>query len=561
MISPQKSQNTRRGIRLILIAAAALWSVHPADAVITFTQGHIYSTNTHSSIYGDEARRNVIEYSATGTVLGSLTIPWLIEGEEELRGIAFGPDGFLYAVITYPHGDGFGFAVLVLNSFGTVLRTYTYGAGYSLWASDGKIAVDQQYIYVAGGDDLIRFTVGDSTSGVSIYTNTSSVFDVKILPSGNLFVANGYGIDEITDTGTLVRSISLTGGQYFVDVRGIEYNPATNKLFVTQLGYSGYLNFEFKLMRINASTGLLENSVTFVYANDLFLTQSGTLLVGADAEDPPRIYNQNLVNVGTIGTAQRLFVTQYLPFSPRDFNRDGKPDYLLYNAATRQTAVWYLDNNAYIGGAYGLTLPVGWRIIDVADFNRDGKPDYALFNASTRQTAIWYLSGVMFIGSAWGPTLPAGWALMATGDFNNDAKPDYLLYNANTHQTAAWFLNNNVYVGGAYGPTIPAPWSLVGVADFNRDGKSDYLLFNPSTHYSLIWYLSGTTRIGSTFGPTIAAGYNLMGATDFDGNSKPDYLLYNPSTRATALWYMNNNVRTGSAVGPPVPAGWTLAVP
>ena len=36
---------------------------------------------------------------------------------------------------------------------------------------------------------------------------------------------------------------------------------------------------------------------------------------------------------------------------PTDFNRDGKPDYLLYNAGTRQTAVWYLNNNVLIGGA------------------------------------------------------------------------------------------------------------------------------------------------------------------------------------------------------------------
>jgi plastocyanin len=249
---------------------------------------------------------------------------------------------------------------------------------------------------------------------------------------------------------------------------------------------------------------------------------------------------------------------------PTDFNRDGKPDYLLYNPGTRQTAVWYLNNNVFIGGAFAPTLPVGWRVIDVADFNRDGHPDYALFNASTRQTAIWYLSGVngvTFIGSAAGPTLPAGWALVATGDFNRDGKPDYVLYNASTRQTVIWYLNNNMFIGGAFGPSIPAPWSLVGIADFNRDGKRDYLLFNPSTHTSVIWYLSGATRIGSAFGPTIAAGYNLVGTSDFNRDGKPDYLLFNPSTRQTAIWYLNNNVRIGTAVGPTLPAGYTLAAP
>jgi hypothetical protein len=244
-----------------------------------------------------------------------------------------------------------------------------------------------------------------------------------------------------------------------------------------------------------------------------------------------------------------------------DFNHDGKADYLLYNAGTRQTAVWYLNNNVFIGGAFAPTLPGGWRVIDVADFNRDGKPDYALFNASTRQTAIWYLSGVMFIGGANGPTLPIGWALVAIGDFNNDGKPDYVLYNASIRQTAVWYLNNNVFIGGANGPTLPAGWSLVGVADFNRDGKRDYVLFTPTTHQTAIWYLSGTIRIGGAFGPTIAAGYNLTGAADFNRDGKPDYVLFNPGTRGTAIWYLNNNVRIGAAFGPTLAAGYTLAAP
>jgi hypothetical protein len=144
-----------------------------------------------------------------------------------------------------------------------------------------------------------------------------------------------------------------------------------------------------------------------------------------------------------------------------DFNSDGHPDYVLHNASTRQTAIWYLNNNFYAGGAYGPTLPASWGLEAVADFNRNSHPDYALFARSTHQTAIWYLSGPTFIGGAYGPTLPSGWALVATGDFNGGGNPDFVLYNANTRQTAIWYLNNNVFVGGAFGPTLPAGWGLV----------------------------------------------------------------------------------------------------
>jgi hypothetical protein len=246
---------------------------------------------------------------------------------------------------------------------------------------------------------------------------------------------------------------------------------------------------------------------------------------------------------------------------PTDFNRDGHPDYLLYNAGTGQTAVWYLNNNVYIRGDYAPSLPVGWRVIDVADFDRDGHPDYALFNPSTRRTGIWYLSGVTFIRGDYGPTLPTVWELMATGNFNNGAKPDYVLYNASILQTAVWYLNNNVLIGGDAGPTLPNGWTLTGVADFDRDGHTDYALFHPGSGYTAIWYLSGPTLIGAAWGPTVPSGWTLVGTADFDGDGNPDYLLYNASTQKTAIWYLNNNVYVGGAYGPTLPAGWILAAP
>ena len=171
----------------------------------------------------------------------------------------------------------------------------------------------------------------------------------------------------------------------------------------------------------------------------------------------------NVAYAATFNGEEDIYYVRIPIASPYDFNGDGNPDYVLYNASTHQTVVWYLNNYVYIGGAYGPTIPAGWSVLGVADFNLDGKSDYLLFNPSTRQTVIYYLSGVTFIGSTYGPTPPVGWAVVATGDFNSDGNPDYVLYNASTHQTVVWYLNNNVYIGGAYGPTIPAGWSLVAL--------------------------------------------------------------------------------------------------
>ena len=115
-----------------------------------------------------------------------------------------------------------------------------------------------------------------------------------------------------------------------------------------------------------------------------------------------------------------------------------------------------MNNNAYVSGVYGPTLPVGWKLAGVADFNLDGKPEYLLFNPTTLQSAIWYLSNNALLWGIYGPILPAGWQIVAVSDFNGDNKPDYVMHKPATRQTAIWYLNNNRRMGGAYGPHFPA---------------------------------------------------------------------------------------------------------
>ena len=143
--------------------------------------------------------------------------------------------------------------------------------GWSLWENPPRSAD----IFVAGGDDVVRFTLGDPSSETSIYTN-NQLFDVNILPSGHLFVCSAYQVDEITNTGGFIRTVVSSNGTDFVDMWGIEYNSATNKLFITQLGTTGS---KYSILRVNATTGEIETGTLFNYANDLFLTQSGNLAV------------------------------------------------------------------------------------------------------------------------------------------------------------------------------------------------------------------------------------------------------------------------------------------
>ena len=245
----------------------------------------------------------------------------------------------------------------------------------------------------------------------------------------------------------------------------------------------------------------------------------------------------------------------------RDFNADGHPDYVLQNASTNQTAIWYLNNNNYVGAAYGPTLVAGWTLRGLADFNRDNHSDYVLLASNTNQTALWYLSGPTYLTGAYAPTLPHGWELVSTADFNGDNKPDYVLSNPSTHQTAVWYLNNNVYVSGGFGPTLPGGWTLVAAADFNRDGHPDFVFFYPSGGYTVIGYLSGLTITSVAAGPLIPSGWSLVAVADFNGDGSPDYVLYNTGTRQTAIWYLINNIYISGALGPTIRSGWSLVAP
>jgi hypothetical protein len=270
----------------------------------------------------------------------------------------------------------------------------------------------------------------------------------------------------------------------------------------------------------------------------------------------------NVAYAATFNGEEDIYYVRIAPLMPvTDFNRDARPDFLLNNPTTRQTAVWYMDNNVRIDAANGPTLPGGWTVVSVADFNNDGHPDYLLFNPATLHTVIWYMNNNIHVTGANGPTLPAGWSVVAVGDFNRDGHPDWLLFNPITFHTVIWYMNNNIHLTGASGPTLPGGWQVAAVADFNLDGHPDYLLFNPATSHTVIWYMNNNIHVTGASGPTLPTGWQVVGVADFDTNGRPDYLFCNSSTQQTAIWYLNDNIFIGSAFGPTLPAGWSLVAP
>jgi hypothetical protein len=258
-----------------------------APTTFGFVPGHYYTSNYSSLV--------IKEYDGTGNIVGSYTFP--SASGEEVRGLAFGADGLLYATVS--RGSA-GSSVLALQSDGTVVASYT-GPSVANNLVYGKIAMDNRYLYFCGGGGgtLIRFLLGNSSSGTPIYTG-NQIYDVKPLPNGNLFVLLGDNV---------VRHVTSYPFSILVDARSMEYNPATNILFVTHFGRTDFYD---RIMRFNATTGALLSNTEFGYATDLFLDASGNLLVGSYTQTPT-FFSQDLVRGKSLNGGQQMFVTQYAP--------------------------------------------------------------------------------------------------------------------------------------------------------------------------------------------------------------------------------------------------------
>src|SRR5437773_9084150 len=86
------------------------------------------------------------------------------------------------------------------------------------------------------------------------------------------------------------------------------------------------------------------------------------------------------------------------------------------------------------GASYSGDGPLGdgWSLRAVGDFNGDSKPDYVLFNFNTRQTAIWYMNNNVFVSGAFGPTLPHRCLLRTAQAATGQAHPVYTTFYFNT---------------------------------------------------------------------------------------------------------------------------------
>ena len=171
--------------------------------------------------------------------------------------------------------------------------------------------------------------------------------------------------DTLPQTGVTVRNCNISGVVNAISLIGA---PTQNVLIQGNTLASGDI-----LVRTDGATNVtIQNNSFFPgpqYNNywPPFQTTCSTSITN-NLFDPAIINGSRMTVLGRM-SGNRYFDGSIVPFlpdtgpvssRPMDFNQDNKADFVLYKANTRQTAIWYMNNNVQIGTLMAQHfLPVG----------------------------------------------------------------------------------------------------------------------------------------------------------------------------------------------------------
>ncbi len=297
---------TMRGMPFrICIAIVCLGASIQAVALpLSFGPGHIYTTQYFSA--------DINEHSADGRFLTTVRIQGLEQGEET-KGIGFSPNGKLYVVLDRLFS---GARLVAVDANGAISESYALPVPTGGNLSYGKLDfTDDGTVYVGTAAGIVRVRLGEPGSAQLLGPQTQDAFDLAVLPSGNLLMISSYSLDEIDGNGNLVRTITLSDpnqvsdANFFFanDLRGVEYDPFTDRVFVSMLGNSD--NLFFVTMAFEFATGILLDIGNFNYGDDMFLA-GDTLLLGSRTQAPWILSPVDLSILGRLDGAERMFITR-----------------------------------------------------------------------------------------------------------------------------------------------------------------------------------------------------------------------------------------------------------
>lgn len=230
-----------------------------------------------------------------------------------------------------------------------------------------------------------------------------------------------------------------------------------------------------------------------------------------------------------------------------DFNRDGKADIVIGNAAGLVTGVMLGNGTGQLGARYDIGMFKSYSL-GVGDFNGDGKHDIAGVDPGNPWVNVALGNG----DGTFGPTLQyntgAGPHVLTIADLNSDGFADLAVAHTTSNQMSILLGNGSGtfatavnYSLGTGGQNNNGSWGTIVADDFNGDGKLD--LITPDPGVGVVNMLLGNGD--GTFQPRIPLATDTYPAqvrqADLNADSIMDLVVMRADPGALATLQGNGN--------------------
>jgi hypothetical protein len=258
---------------------------------------------------------------------------------------------------------------------------------------------------------------------------------------------------------------------------------------------------------------------------------------------------QNIVQAGGFGVVGNSWQI----VGQRDFNNDGKYDWLWRESGTGTVAVWLLEGLSILQSGTLGAVSTNWLVAGTADFNYDGNGDILWRDSQSGTVAIWLMNGVSILQSGSLGAVPGNWTIAAT-----DGKGNILWRDTTTGTVVIWQVFGLEILRTANLGAVPLNWTIAGVGDFDGNGSTDILWRDTNTGTIAIWLMSGYQILQTGSLGSVSLNWQIAEVGDFDSDRMSDILWYETTTGAVAMWFMNGlQVASVANVGT-VGTAWTV---
>ena len=237
-----------------------------------------------------------------------------------------------------------------------------------------------------------------------------------------------------------------------------------------------------------------------------------------------------------------------------DFNQDGNPDLLWFNASRGVVDIWLMQG---FKPHTRVTLPhttgdTMLHAVGTADFNADGATDILFWHARTGEIYVWYMKGVEIVRKVRFAETVADRFPVSLFDFNGDGFSD-ILWQSKTGEIIVSIVRDETIVEKlridlpSSGPA--ELWLVRGAGDFDLDGDHDLVVersseFGPSSpdadggNVIGVAILQGTTGTIEPVAVNADQNWEIGAVADWDRDGDPDLMFENDATEQTGAWRM-----------------------